>query len=105
MKRKNKLATAQQLVDKEKTRQQKLATRRATRELVKSLRVMADMLEGGEIVEWSIERNFGYNTLSMAPYFDVPDKVLPNGRDDLEITFHHSLKAFAKRLRRRKTPR
>lgn len=93
------------IVDKEKTRQRKLAARRATRELVKSLRVMADMLEGGEIVEWSIDRNFGYNTLSMQSYFDVPDKTLPNGRDELKITFRHSLKAFAKRMRRRKANR
>lgn len=102
MKPLNKLAAARLIVDKEKARQQKLATRRATRELVKSLRVMADMLEGGEIPEWSIETNFGYNTLRMRPYIDAPDRLLRNGRDELKITFRHSFEAFAKRLRRRK---
>lgn len=91
-----KLAAAQLIVDKEKSRQRKLAARRATRELVKSLRVMADMLEGGEIGEWSIDWNFGHiNTLSMQP--------LPNGRDELKMTFRYPLDKFAKRLRRRKT--
>lgn len=102
MKLLNKLAAAQLVVDKAKARQQKLAARRATRGLVKALRVMADMVEGGEIPEWSIETNFGYNTLRMRPFIDVPDKLARNGMDELKITLRHSLEAFAKRLRRRK---
>jgi hypothetical protein len=102
VKSQNKLAAAQLVVDKEKARQQKLMARRTTRELVKALRVMADMLEGGEIVEWSIDRNFGYNTFSWAPYRDRPDEMRRNGRDELKMTFRYSLDRFAKRLRRRK---
>jgi hypothetical protein len=100
MKPLNKLAVAQLIVDREKARKDKLTRRRATRLVVKSLRTMADMLESGEVSEWSLETNFGHMPL----YGDsrVPIALRGNGQDDLSIKFRYSLAMFAKRLRRRK---
>lgn len=97
----NKLAAAQLIVDRERARKDKLAKRRVTREIVKSLRLMAEMLETGEIAEWSIERNFGY-----APLFGKSNYPLSLGRcerdDELTLKFRYPFSRFAKRLRRRK---
>lgn len=103
MKSADKLAAAQRLVERERERKSRTATRRATRETVKALRLMAEMLEAGEIVEWSIDHNYGFNLVERGwPGPGIMEQVL-NGRDTLTISFHHSLAKFAKRLRRRKS--
>lgn len=100
MKPLSKLAAAQLFVDRARARDNRLFQRRATRETVKALRVMADMLEAGEVSEWQVQRNFGYMPQTQSQ--TVMQHTRNERADELRIEFRYSLEKFAKRLRRRK---
>jgi hypothetical protein len=94
-----KLALAKAVVDRAAAAKRKRDSAKIKRWLVKSLRTIATMVEDGEISEWSVETNFG-----IAPLYGSTEHVLaigPNGRDELKMTFSHSMARFAKRMRRK----
>lgn len=99
MKPLSKEAAAQLVVDRFQAARNRTFQRRATRETVKALRAMADMLEAGEVSEWAIDRNFGYMPVTVHP--SAVAEMRRNGVDTLTITFHHSLEKFGKRLLQR----